>query len=188
MSQQPSVVQTRRRYAFCEGDNETRIFSLAVVSVVSATLFATACSKADTNDKDRVKSALEQADLKDVRVSELTSKNTIRLGGTVHTDDAKNRAANIAQASAGPRVVPNEISVEPVGHEGDARKVESNLDDGIENNFKAVWISKGLDKPHIRYHAKNGVLTLKGSVKEHNAAAGSARTREEHAACSAGRK
>ena len=140
-------------------------FALAVVSVVSATLLATACNKADTNYKDRVKSALEQADLKDVRVSEDTSKNTIRLGGTVHTDDAKNRAANIAQASAGPRVVANEISVEPVGHEGDARKMESNLDDGIENNFKAVLISKGLDKPHIRYNAQNGVLTLKGSVK-----------------------
>ena len=140
-------------------------FALAVVSVVSATLLGTACNKADTNYKDRVKSALEQADLKDVRVSEDTSKNTITLGGTVHSDDAKNRAANIAQASAGPRVVANEISVEPVGNEGAARKMESNLDDGIENNFKAVLISKGLDKQHIRYNAKNGVLTLKGSVR-----------------------
>lgn len=141
------------------------VFAWAVVSVVSATLIGTACNTADTKYKDRVKSALEQADLKDVRVSEDTSKNTITLGGTVHSDDAKNRAANIAQASAGPRVVANEISVEPVGNEGDARKMESNLDDGIENNFKAVLISKGLDKQHIRYNAKNGVLTLKGSVK-----------------------
>jgi osmotically-inducible protein OsmY len=77
----------------------------------------------------------------------------------------KNRAGNIAQASAGSRVIANEISVEPVGNEGQARKMESSLDDGIENNFKAVLISKGLDKQNIRYKAKNGVLTLKGSVK-----------------------
>ncbi len=95
----------------------------------------------------------------------IASKNTITLGGTLHSDDAKTRAANIAQASAGPRVVANEISVEPVGNEGAARKMESTLDDGIENNFKAVLISKGLDKQHIRYNAKNGVLTLEGSVK-----------------------
>jgi osmotically-inducible protein OsmY len=44
--------------------------------------------------------------------------------------------------------------------------MESNLDDGIENNYKAVLISKGLDRQHIRYNAKNGVLTLKGSVKD----------------------
>jgi len=43
--------------------------------------------------------------------------------------------------------------------------MESSLDDGIENNFKAVLIAKGLDKQSIRYQAKNGVLTLKGSVK-----------------------
>ena len=55
--------------------------------------------------------------------------------------------------------------MEPVGNEGQARKIESNVDDGIESNYKAVLISKGLDKQHIRYNAKNGVLTLKGSVK-----------------------
>ena len=141
------------------------ISALAVATLVSVALLGTACNKASADYKDRVKTALEQADLKDVTVSEDASKNTITLGGTLHSDDAKSRAANIAQASAGPRVVANEISVEPVGNEGAARKMESTLDDGIENNFKAVLISKGLDKQHIRYNAKNGVLTLKGSVK-----------------------
>ena len=30
---------------------------------------------------------------------------------------------------------------------------------------KAALIAKGLDKDHIRFNAKNGVLTLKGRVK-----------------------
>ena len=140
-------------------------FVLAIVTLMSFVLFGTACNKAKPNYRDQVKTALEQADLKEVTVTEDTNKNTITLGGTLHSDDAKNRAGNIAQASAGPRVLANEISVEPVGNEGEARKMESSLDDGIENNFKAVLISKGLDKQNIRYKAKNGVLTLKGSVK-----------------------
>jgi len=41
----------------------------------------------------------------------------------------------------------------------------SDLDDGIEKTYKAARISKGLDKQYIRFDAKNGVLTLKGSVK-----------------------
>jgi hyperosmotically inducible periplasmic protein len=137
---------------------------LAVLALATAAVSGVGCNKA-TSYKNNVKTALEQADLKDVTVSEDISKNTITLGGTLHSADAKDRAANVAQASAGPRVVANEISVEPVGAEGDSRRVESNLDNGIESNFKAGLISKGLDKQHIRYNAKNGVLTLKGSVK-----------------------
>ncbi|PYX40304.1 MAG: hypothetical protein DMG81_06645 [Acidobacteria bacterium] len=127
--------------------------AFAAVALVSAALMGTACNKANDSYKDRVKTALDQADLKE-------------LGGTLHSDDAKNRAADVAQSNAGPRIIANEISVEPVGNEGQARKMESNLDDGIENNYKAVLISKGLDRQHIRYNAKNGVLTLKGSVKD----------------------
>lgn len=41
----------------------------------------------------------------------------------------------------------------------------SDLDDAIEKNYEAALISKGLNKQHIDFSAKNGVLTLKGSVK-----------------------
>ena len=127
-----------------------------------------ACSNRANNNpqfKDSVKTALQQADLGDVSVSEDASKNTITLTGTLHSEDSKTKAGEIAQSSAGSRVVANEISVEPVGNESQARKVESNVDDGIESNYKASLISKGLDKQRIRYAAKNGVLTLTGSVK-----------------------
>ena len=141
---------------------------VALVALVAAICITVACNstnRASADYKSNVKAALEQADLKDVSVAEDSAKNTITLGGTLHSEDAKNRAANVAQANAGPRIVANEISVEPIGNERDARKIESNLDDGIESNYKAVLISKGLDKERIRYDAKNGVLTLKGTVK-----------------------
>jgi osmotically-inducible protein OsmY len=142
---------------------------LKVMTVaVAITLFlaASACSKQpDRTYKDSVKTALEQADLKDVTVNEDTDKNTITLGGTLHSEDAKQNAADVAKANAGSRIVVNEVSVQPVGQESEAKKVASNLDDGIENNFKAALVSKGLDKEHIRFDAKNGVLKLKGTVK-----------------------
>src|SRR5205823_170904 len=125
----------------------------------------TAADRNNDSYKDAVSKALEQADLKDVNVSEDRDKNTITLGGKVHSQDAKDRAAQVAKGAAGGRIVANEISVEPVDKGSEARSIERNVDGAIEKNFKAALISSGLDKDHIRYDAKNGVLTLKGNVK-----------------------
>jgi osmotically-inducible protein OsmY len=131
---------------------------IGMVSVLLLALVATmACAQRQTvSYDDSVKKALEQADLKDVTVTEDRDKNTITLGGKLHSEDAKQQAGQIAQAAAGNRIIVNQISVEPVGSESAAKKVESNVDDGIENNYKAALISKGLDKEHIRFDAKNG--------------------------------
>ncbi len=115
--------------------------------------------------KDNVKKALEQADLKDVTVAEDRDKNLITLGGTVHSEDAKQRAGDVAKSAGAGRVVANEVSVRPVDQEGAAKQIASNVDSGIESNYKAALIANGLDKQHIRFDSKNAVLTLKGSVK-----------------------
>jgi len=130
-------------------------------------LSTVACSQRanDVSYKDSVKKALEQADIKDVTVDEDRDKNTITLRGKLHTENAKQQAGEIAQAAAGTRVIANEISIEPVGMESQAKKIESNVDDAIEKNYKAMLISKGLDKQKIDFKANNGVLTLKGKVK-----------------------
>lgn len=139
---------------------------LTVVLAISALLMGSACSKQPSASyKDSVQTALEQADLKDLSVSEDVDKNTITLEGKVHSDDAKVRAADVAKANAGTRIIVNQVSVEPVGAESEAKDIASNLDDGIENNYKAALTSNGLEKQHIRFDAKNGVLTLKGNVK-----------------------
>ncbi len=133
-----------------------------------ALLLGIACTQDHATFKDSVQKALEQADLKGVSVSEDADKNTITLGGTLHSDDAKAKAGEVAKSAASARVIANEISVQPVGSESDARSIASNLDDGIENNYKAALISSHLDKEHIRFNAKNGVLTLTGSVHHPN--------------------
>lgn len=123
-----------------------------------------ACTNQNNSYKSNVEQALQQADLKDVTVSEDADKNTITLGGTLHTDDAKARAGNVAQSAAGSRTIANEISVQPVGAASEAKDEATALDQGIEKNYKAALISSHLDKQHIDYGAKNGVLTLTGSV------------------------
>jgi osmotically-inducible protein OsmY len=141
---------------------------LIMIPLLLAGLGLACSSQKSANDvsyKDNVQKALEQAELKDVSVSEDRDKNTITLGGTVHSDDAKRNAGEVAKGAAGDRVIANEVSVQPVGAESEAKDIASNLDDAIEKNYKAVLISKGLDKEHISFDAKNGVLTLKGSVQ-----------------------
>jgi len=137
----------------------------ALMAVAALLLASVACSKQnDVAYKDNVQKALEQADLKPVTVDEDQDKNTITLGGTLHSEEAKAKAADVAKTAASTRIIANQISVQPVGAESDAKAVASSLDDGIENNYKAALISNGLKRQNVRYKAKNGVLTLTGNV------------------------
>lgn len=139
---------------------------VTVCMLLAALFVSVSCNRADANSyKDAVSRALEQADLKGVTVSEDRDKNTITLGGKLHSDDAKNRAGEVAKSAAPGRLIANEVSVQPVGEESEARAVTSNLDDAIEKDYKAALISSHLDKQHIRYAASNGVLTLNGTVQ-----------------------
>src|SRR6202166_1759826 len=116
-------------------------------SALVVLFFGVGCSNENNiSYKDGVQKALQQADLKDVTVSEDKDKNTITLGGKLHSDDAKAKAAEVAKSAAGARIIANEISVQPVGSESEAKDVASNLDDGIEKNYKAALIASGLKK------------------------------------------
>ena len=83
----------------------------------------------------------------------------------MHSENSRLQAGEVAKAAAGNRIIANEISVQPVGVESKSKDIASDLDSAIEKNYKAALTSKGLDKEHIRFDAKNGVLTLKGRVK-----------------------
>jgi hyperosmotically inducible periplasmic protein len=53
--------------------------------------------------------------------------------------------------------------VRPPGAESIARKVDSDLDNGIEKNFDAVLVKHKLNND-VKYDVKNGVITLTGKV------------------------
>lgn len=145
--------------------NRNRLFFICALMALTLSVGVACTAHRENSYKAGVERALEQADLKDVNVSEDAARNTLKLSGKVHSDDAKQRAEEVAKSYAGNRIVVNEVSVEPVGAASEAKDIESNLDNAIEDNYKAALTSNGLNKQHIRYDAKNGVLTLKGGVK-----------------------
>src|SRR5437867_425231 len=129
---------------------------------------ALAITLACTNTKapdvtDNMRHALDGAGLSDVRVSQDRDKNVVTLSGNVATDDEKAHAESIAKAQAGSAVVADEIGVRPKDDEGTAKKVDSELDSGIDKNLEAMLVQHKMNRA-VRYDVNNGVVTLKGDV------------------------
>ena len=125
------------------------------------------CSTASTKAADvtaSVRAALDQGGFKDVSVTQDRDKGVVALGGHVASDADKTQAEAIAKSLAGAQVVANQIAVLPLGSESDAKKVNSDLDKGIEHNLDAALIKDGLQES-VKYTVKNHVVTLKGEVE-----------------------
>ncbi len=123
-------------------------------------------SPAHPDDKAAVTQSLSANNLGDVSVSQDQDKGVITLTGNVPSDDQKSQAASLAQQAAPGYTIANQIGVRPAGAESQAGSVASNLDSGIEDNFKAsLKAHANLDDQSISYSSKNGTLVLKGSVK-----------------------
>jgi osmotically-inducible protein OsmY len=112
---------------------------------------------------DAIHKAIEQAGLKDVSVSQDRDKGVVTLGGHVAAESEKSQAESIATALAAGQVVANQIAITPPGLESDAKRVNSDLDKGIESNLDAALVERKLEKG-IKYDVKNGVVTLTGNV------------------------
>ena len=140
-----------------------KLFPTFLLAIALAATFA--CSRRDqapdvSND---VRHALDQAGLNDVKVSDDRDKAVVTLSGNVGSDDDKARAESITRSVAGNQVVANEIGVRPNGDQGTTKKVDSDLDSGIDKNLDAMLVQHRL-KRDVRYDVNNGVVTLKGDV------------------------
>lgn len=132
--------------------------------VFAATLVG--CSTTSTKGADvsgSIRASLDQAGLKDVTTSQDREKGVVTLGGRVAADSDKSQAESIARSFAGSQVVSNQIAVLPPGVESDAKKVNSDLDKGIESNLDAALIKHRLHES-VKYAVKNHVVTLTGDV------------------------
>jgi osmotically-inducible protein OsmY len=110
-----------------------------------------------------IRKSLDQAGLKDVSVKQDFDKGVVTLSGNVAADADKAQADSIAKSMAGSQVVSDEIAVIPAGGEHEAKKVNSDLDKGIEGNLDAALLQAGLHK-NVSYAVKNQVVTLTGQV------------------------
>lgn len=136
-----------------------------LVSLLLALSIGCSQNKANPPDvKDHVSKALDGAGYKDISVDVNNDKELVTLKGDVKNQDDKDRVEAVAKEAASGYVISNEVGIRPEGVESEARSIDSNVDTAIEKDFKAVLIANRLDSQHIRYTAKNGVLTLKGKV------------------------
>src|SRR5438477_12595882 len=92
---------------FCTRSMEMKKI-IGICILAGALLMGLGCTNPRSNEtsyKDAVSKALEQAELRDVTVTEDRDKNTITLGGKVHSDDARAKAGDeIGRASCRERV------------------------------------------------------------------------------------
>lgn len=140
--------------------------SASSVLITLAIALTLACSDRPPKAPDvagDIRHSLEQGGLNDVSVSQDRDKSVVTLSGKVATEDEKARAESIARSIAGSEVVSNEIGVRPNGEESTAKKVDSDLDSGINKNLDAMLIQHKMNHD-VRYDVNNGVVTLKGDV------------------------
>lgn len=138
----------------------TAIIALATIGSLYA------CSDAQTKSPavaDSIRQSLDQAGLKDVSVSQDRDKGVVTLSGTTSSDIEKAQAETLAKAIATTQVVSNQIAVRPPGGESVAKKVDSDVDNGIEKNLHAELVKLRLDHS-VKYDVQKGVVTLTGNV------------------------
>lgn len=140
-----------------------RFFCLSVTLAIVGSLAACTNTTKSPDVTDSIRRSLDQAGLKDVSVSQDRDKGVVTLTGNTNSEADKAQAESIAKSFAGSQVVADEIAVRPRGDEGVAKKVDSDLDSGIEKNFDAVLVRHKLDSG-VKYSVKNGVVTLTGDV------------------------
>jgi hyperosmotically inducible periplasmic protein len=133
-----------------------------LTSAFTLTMVCCSTNKAPDVSQD-VRHALDQAGFNNVSVSQDREKNVVTLKGDLQSDDDKTRAESVAKYAAGTAVIADEIAVRPNGEESTAKKVDSELDAGIDKNLEAVLLQHKLNKD-VKYDVSNGVVTLKGDV------------------------
>jgi osmotically-inducible protein OsmY len=140
-----------------------RCLSLLALIVVGTLVACSTTSTKSVDVSDSIRKSLDQANLKDVSVSQDRDKGVVTLGGHVAVEGDKSQAESIAKSIASGQVVSNQIAVMPPSAESDAKAVNSDLDKGVEKNLDAALIHHRLHKS-VKYSVKNGVVTLTGEV------------------------
>jgi len=141
----------------------TSYISLITLLAVSTLAGCSSESAKSPDVSDNIRKSLDQAGLKDVKVSQDRDKGVVTLAGDVPSDMDKSQAETIAKSIAAGQVVADQIAVVPPAAASDAKAIHSDVDKGIEKNLDAALIQNRLNK-QVKYDVKSGVVTLTGEV------------------------
>jgi hyperosmotically inducible periplasmic protein len=140
-----------------------QLFRTLLTLLIFVTLVGCSGSSAKSPDVSKsIRDSLDQAGLQAVKVSQDRDLGVVTLTGTLPSDDQKAQAESIARSFAAPQVVANQITVAPPGGESDAKKIDSDLDGGIEKDLDAALIQHGMKT--VKYDVSKGVVKLTGDV------------------------
>jgi len=145
------------------------------LSMVAACALLVSCAATDAGLTTKIKSMYASDDVvKATQINVDTKDKVVTLTGNVDTQQQKDRAIELAQATKGVTRVVDMISVKTAENTGDApdanRTVGQTLDDaGITMKVKGKFLEdpdvKGLK---IDVDTREGVVYLTGSVKSEN--------------------
>jgi osmotically-inducible protein OsmY len=141
---------------------KTSIWAVTAIAIGIVAGCSTAPKTPDVTGS--IRTSLDQAGLKSVTTSQDRDKGVVTLGGHVSTDVEKAQAESIAKGIAGTQVVANQIEVLPAGAEDHTKKIDADLDKGIESNLDAALLNEKLHR-NVKYAVKNRVVTLTGDVE-----------------------
>jgi hyperosmotically inducible periplasmic protein len=110
-----------------------------------------------------IRTALDQPGFKKVSIDQDRDKGVVTLGGHVGAEAEKTQAEGLAKSLAAGEVVADQIAVLPLGAESAARTMNTDLDNGIDQNLDAALIRNKLHDG-VKYAVKSRVVTLTGEV------------------------
>ncbi len=134
----------------------------AAVALALASIAAPACSNRNTDDpKDRVSTALKDANVKDVDVAYDRDERVVHLKGTVDSTAERARAEQVAERAVGTSgKVLNEVTVKNV----DEHTADDN-DGRIKDRLKdLVAQDPQLKDQNVDFSVNNGAVEISGSV------------------------
>jgi osmotically-inducible protein OsmY len=140
-----------------------RLTHTSVALVFGLALGAGACNTNNAPDPSaRAKQALEDANIKDVKVDWDKDARVAHLKGTVDSSVERERAEKVADSAVGTSgKVLNEITVQ-----GMNEKHADDLDGRIRDDLKAMLNrDQVLRDRDINFDVNNGVVTVKGDVR-----------------------
>jgi hyperosmotically inducible protein len=137
--------------------------ALLVVAIAGTLAGCSSASTKSPDVSDSIRTALDQAGLKDVSASQDRDKGVVTLGGHVVADGDKAQAESIVRSFAGTEVVANQIAVVAPGAESKTAAINADLDKGIQGNLDAALLTGRLHES-VKYSVKNHIVTLTGEV------------------------
>ena len=142
-----------------------RMFVIGAAAVLAGAFVTVGCNRTFPDEKAAVTDSLKNSNLNAVSVSQDRDKGVMTLSGNLDSPGMKSQAETLAKQAAPDYSINDQIGVRPPGVPN-AGSIASNLDDAIDDNFKAaIKAHQNLDDQSISGSAKNGTLVLKGSVK-----------------------